>query len=33
LQLGQYTQPVAYRKNVKGILAAPSIAFWNIEVQ
>lgn len=33
LQLGQYTQPVAFRKGVTGILAAPSIAFWNVEVQ
>jgi peptide/nickel transport system substrate-binding protein len=33
LQLGQYTQPIAYRKNVSGILAGPSIAFWNIEVK
>jgi len=32
LQLGQYTQPVAYRKGVTGILSGPSIAFWNIEV-
>jgi peptide/nickel transport system substrate-binding protein len=32
VQLGQYTQPVAYRKGVTGILAGPSIAFWNIEV-
>ncbi|MBV8837863.1 MAG: ABC transporter substrate-binding protein, partial [Alphaproteobacteria bacterium] len=33
LQLGQYTQPVAFRKGVIGILAAPSIAFWNVEVK
>jgi peptide/nickel transport system substrate-binding protein len=33
LQLGQYTQPVAFRKGVTGILAAPSIAFWNVEVK
>jgi peptide/nickel transport system substrate-binding protein len=33
LQLGQYTQPVAYRKNVSGILAGPSIVFWNVEVK
>ena len=33
LQLGQYTQPVAYRKGVTGILAAASIAFWNVEVK
>src|SRR5262249_34036371 len=33
LQLGQYTQPIAYRTNVSGILAGPSIAFWNIEVK
>jgi peptide/nickel transport system substrate-binding protein len=33
LHLGQYTQPVAYRKGVTGILRSPSIAFWNIEVK
>ncbi|HMK81669.1 MAG TPA: ABC transporter substrate-binding protein [Xanthobacteraceae bacterium] len=33
LQLGQYTQPIAFRKGVSGILAGPSIAFWNVEVQ
>jgi peptide/nickel transport system substrate-binding protein len=33
LQLGQYTQPVAFRKGVSGILAGPSIAFWNVEVK
>jgi peptide/nickel transport system substrate-binding protein len=33
LQLGQYTQPVALRKGVSGILAAPSIALWNVEVK
>ena len=33
LHLGQYVQPVAYRKGVTGILRSPSIAFWNIEVK
>jgi len=33
IQLGQYTQPVAFRKGVTGILAGPSIAFWNVEVK
>jgi peptide/nickel transport system substrate-binding protein len=33
IQLGQYVQPVAFRKNVTGILASPSIAFWNVEVK
>ena len=27
------SQPVAFRKGVTGILAAPSIAFWNVEVK
>jgi peptide/nickel transport system substrate-binding protein len=29
--LGQFTTPTALRKNVTGLLAAPSFAFWNIE--
>jgi peptide/nickel transport system substrate-binding protein len=33
IQLGQYVQPVAFRKGVSGILASPSIAFWNVEVK
>jgi peptide/nickel transport system substrate-binding protein len=33
LQLGQYTQPVAFRKGVTGLLAAPSMGFWNVEVK
>ena len=33
LQLGQYVQPVALRKGVSRLLAAPSIAFWNVEVK
>jgi peptide/nickel transport system substrate-binding protein len=33
IQLGQYVQPVAFRKGVTGILAGPSIAFWNVEVK
>ena len=33
ISFGQVFQPIAYRKNVRGILAGPSIAFWNIEVK
>src|SRR5436190_1344114 len=33
VHLGQYVQPVAFRKGVTGILASPSIAFWNVEVK
>jgi peptide/nickel transport system substrate-binding protein len=33
IQLGQYVQPIAFRKGVSGILAGPSIAFWNVEVK
>jgi peptide/nickel transport system substrate-binding protein len=33
IHLGQYVQPVAMRKNVTGLLAGPSIAFWNIAVK
>jgi peptide/nickel transport system substrate-binding protein len=31
VQLGQYVQPVAFRKGVSGLLNGPSIALWNIE--
>jgi peptide/nickel transport system substrate-binding protein len=31
IQLGQYVQPVAFRKSVSGLLNGPSIALWNIE--
>jgi peptide/nickel transport system substrate-binding protein len=31
IQLGQYVQPVAFRKGVSGLLDGPSIALWNIE--
>jgi peptide/nickel transport system substrate-binding protein len=33
IQLGQYVQPIAFRKGVTGILASPSTAFWNVEVK
>jgi len=33
LMLGQYVQPQAFRKNVVGLLEAPSLALWNIEVK
>jgi peptide/nickel transport system substrate-binding protein len=29
--LGQYLHPVAFRKNVEGVLVASNVAFWNIE--
>ncbi|MBO0740159.1 MAG: ABC transporter substrate-binding protein [Hyphomicrobiaceae bacterium] len=29
--LGQYLHPVAFRKNVQGVLVASNVAFWNIE--
>jgi peptide/nickel transport system substrate-binding protein len=29
--LGQYVAPVAFRKNVSGVLVSPNINFWNIE--
>ena len=30
--LGQWASPVAYRKNLRGVLAIPEIIpFWNIE--
>ena len=28
--LGQALQPVAYRANVRGVLASPVVAYWNI---
>ncbi len=31
IQLGQYVQPTAFRKNISGILSGGSTAFWNIE--
>jgi peptide/nickel transport system substrate-binding protein len=31
IHLGQYVQPVAFRRNVSGVLVAPNIAFWNVE--
>jgi peptide/nickel transport system substrate-binding protein len=31
--LGQYTMPSAWRSNVKGLLEAPALAFWNVSVQ
>lgn len=33
LQLGQYVQPQAFRKNVTGLLSAATLALWNIEVK
>ncbi len=33
VQLGQYVQPVAMRRNVSGLLTGASIAFWSIEVK
>ena len=32
IPVGEYVQPVAMRKNVKGFLIAPVPVFWNIEV-
>jgi peptide/nickel transport system substrate-binding protein len=30
--LGQWTPPVAYRANIKGIIAMPEVVpFWNVE--
>src|SRR6266446_6152927 len=29
---GQYTQPTAYRKNVKGVLTFPASLYWNVSV-
>lgn len=33
VNLGQYVQPVAFRANVKGVLAAGVPVYWNIEKQ
>ena len=32
IPVGEYVQPVAMRKNVKGFVTAPAPVFWNIEV-
>jgi peptide/nickel transport system substrate-binding protein len=32
IELGEYLQPVAMRKNVKGFLFAPVPVFWNMEI-
>ena len=32
IPVGEYVQPVAMRKNVKGVLMAPVPVFWNIEI-
>ena len=29
---GQFTQPTAYRKNVKGVLTFPASLYWNVAV-
>ena len=29
--LGQYMAPIAYRKNVSGVLETPRLVLWNIE--
>ncbi|CEJ12306.1 Glutathione-binding protein GsiB precursor [bacterium YEK0313] len=31
IQLGQYLQPTAYRRNISGLLAASTLALWNVE--
>ena len=31
VQLGQYLQPTAYRRNISGLLAASTLALWNVE--
>jgi peptide/nickel transport system substrate-binding protein len=33
INLGQWYQPIAARKNVAGILTAPVPVFWNIALQ
>lgn len=33
VHLGQYTQPVAFRKNVTGVLKSPTLVLWNIDKQ
>jgi peptide/nickel transport system substrate-binding protein len=30
---GQYTQPTAYRKNVKGVLTFPASLYWNVSIE
>jgi peptide/nickel transport system substrate-binding protein len=30
---GQYTQPTAYRKNVRGVLTFPASLYWNVSVE
>ena len=32
IPVGEYVQPIAIRKNVKGLLMAPVPVHWNIEV-
>jgi peptide/nickel transport system substrate-binding protein len=32
IPVGEYVQPIAIRKNVKGVLMAPVQVLWNIEV-
>jgi peptide/nickel transport system substrate-binding protein len=32
IPVGEYLQPLAMRKNVKGMLIAPAPVFWNIEI-
>jgi peptide/nickel transport system substrate-binding protein len=32
IPVGEYVQPVAMRKNVKGFVIAPAPVFWNIEL-
>ena len=32
IPVGEYLQPLAMRKNVKGLLIAPAPVFWNIEI-
>ena len=29
--LGQYMAPIAYRKNISGVLDTPRLVLWNIE--
>lgn len=31
IQLGQYLQPTAYRRNITGLLPASTLALWNVE--
>jgi peptide/nickel transport system substrate-binding protein len=33
VHLGQYTQPVAFRKNITGLLKSPTLVLWNIDKQ